>query len=234
MRVIAIESSGRTASLALLDAATETARLVVERQTPADERTAQSLAPTAAAALAEAGWRPRDVELVCVTTGPGSFTGLRIGVVMAKTLAYAVGAHLVGVHTLAALAAAVEAPYRRLWTILDAQRQELFTSSFTAGEPVALPEPPATSIRATSQFIERLQPGDAVAGPPLAALRRQLPAAVAAVDESLWRPRASAVGSLGIALYKLGCAVDPIDLVPRYYRRSAAEEKFERARGETA
>ncbi|MCC6491631.1 MAG: tRNA (adenosine(37)-N6)-threonylcarbamoyltransferase complex dimerization subunit type 1 TsaB [Pirellulales bacterium] len=230
MRVLAIESSGRTGSVALLSGSIAHPQLVVERQASADQRTAQSLVPTIKAALDEAAWRPRDVELVCVASGPGSFTGLRIGVVAAKTFAYAVGAKLVGVHTLSAMAAAVQQPYRRLWTILDAQRQELFAACFSGDQPIASQAVPATEILSASQLAARLQPGDAVAGPPLDKLRRQLPAAATLLDESLWRPQASAVAALGRQLFEAGIETSPIDLVPNYYRKSAAEEKAAKAR----
>ena len=96
------------------------------------ERTAQ----VAAAAhcdncCVDVAWRAGDVELVCVAVGPGSFTGLRIGVVAAKTFAYAIGAEVVGVHTLAAIAESGARQHAApLWTVLDAQRQELFAAQF--------------------------------------------------------------------------------------------------------
>lgn len=232
MRVLAIESSGRTGSIALLDASGATAQLLVEHQTVAEQRTAQSLVPAMKSTLAHAAWRPADVELVCVTTGPGSFTGLRIGVVAAKTFAYAVGAKLVGVHTLSAIAAAVEQPLVRLWTVLDAQRQEFFVASFDGRRSIADQATPATEILNLPQLLQRLQPGDAIAGPPLAKLAAQLPAEVAALAEPYWQPQAAAVGALGIELFQAGAQVNPIDLVPRYFRKSAAEEKAERGQVE--
>jgi tRNA threonylcarbamoyl adenosine modification protein YeaZ len=130
MKILALETSGLLGSVALLETAGDQVSSVVERPTPADQRTARSLLPTAHALLQQAGWTPRDIELVAVTTGPGSFTGLRIGVVAAKTFAYAVGAKLVGVHTLAAMAEPIAKRTSRLWAILDAQRQELFAACF--------------------------------------------------------------------------------------------------------
>jgi tRNA threonylcarbamoyladenosine biosynthesis protein TsaB len=228
LRVLAIESSGRVGSVALLDTAQAKPASVLERTTPEGERTAQSLLPTIEALLRERSWRPADVELVCVTTGPGSFTGLRIGIVTAKTFAYATGAKLVGVHTLAAIAAGIEWPAGRLWTILDAQRQELFASSFVAGHSLPDLPRPATEILGIAQWLNRLEPGDYIAGPPLSKLRIQLPAAVTVIDESLWHPKAAVVGRLGLQLFERGKIKNPLELVPRYYRKSAAEEKAAR------
>ncbi len=177
--------------------------------------------------------------LVATTTGPGSFTGLRIGVVAAKTLAYATGARLVGVHTLAAIAAhqraagfipavRLEVTKARLWTVLDAQRGELFVACFEPGRQLADAPHPATEILSVDQWLARLAPGDFVAGPPLAKLAPRLPAGVRATNEAASPPSAAAVGRLAVELFHRGGAVDPLALVPNYYRKSAAEEKAKR------
>jgi len=227
LRVLAIETSGRVGSIALLESEIDggPVRGLLERQTPADQQTARSLLPSIETALAEQGWRPKELGLICVTTGPGSFTGLRIGLVTAKTLAYATGARLVGVHTLTAIAAGVEdrGP-SNLWTLLDAQRQELFVASFS-GLPLVDQAIPKTEILSLPAWIQRLQPGDVVAGPPLAKCREQLPAGVIVADANFWEPKASAAGALGFELLKRGADVSPLELVPHYYRKSAAEEK---------
>jgi tRNA threonylcarbamoyladenosine biosynthesis protein TsaB len=175
--------------------------------------------------LWEREWRPADIELVCVTTGPGSFTGLRIGVVAAKTLAYAASAQLVGVHTLAAIAAGVEQWPKRLWTVLDAQRQELFVSRFDGDRSIVGQLVPETEILGIQAWLDRLAPGDAVTGPPVGKLRPQIPDGINIVDERLWHPMAAAVGKLGVQLLERGESIDPLKLVPHYYRKSAAEEK---------
>ena len=68
-------------------------------------RSARTLAPGIRHLLADAGWTPRDVALVAVSIGPGSFTGLRLGVMTAKAFAYAVGAPVLGIGTLEVIAA---------------------------------------------------------------------------------------------------------------------------------
>jgi tRNA threonylcarbamoyladenosine biosynthesis protein TsaB len=178
--------------------------------------------PTVAQVLKACHWHPVDIDVVCVTTGPGSFTGLRIGVTAAKTLAFAVNAQLVGVPTLAALAASVPNCPGRLWTIMDAQRQELFTASF---ETIEITNDPVTRILDIDAWLSQLRAGDSVVGPPLAQLASNLPPGVSAVDAKFWQPQAKIVGELGYQLFLQGRTTDPVQLVPNYYRKSAAEEK---------
>ena len=99
-RILAIESSGRHASVATLWGDADGTRLIGQTLLSGDERTAQVLAPAIQQLLAAADWSPKSVELVAVTVGPGSFTGLRIGVTTAKAFAYAIGAEVLGVNTL--------------------------------------------------------------------------------------------------------------------------------------
>ena len=230
VRVLAIETSGRVGSVALLDMSGGDPVALADRRLPVAERTARSLLPCVSDLLREHSWRPSDVELVCATTGPGSFTGLRIGVVAAKTFAYATGARLVGVHTLAAIAEGVGDRDQPLWAVLDAQRQELFAARFGAPSATAEQGEPATAILAIADWFERLAPGDVVAGPPLSKLREALPAGVIVADEAAWSPTAAAVGRLGAQLAIAGRLTNPLELVPHYYRQSAAEEKAAAAR----
>jgi tRNA threonylcarbamoyladenosine biosynthesis protein TsaB len=230
MKILAFETSGLLGSVALLETTDGKLVSTIERQTPPDQRTARSLLPTTHELLKENGWRPADIELVAVTTGPGSFTGLRIGVVAAKTLAFAVGAKLVGVHTLAALAEPIETRAPRLWTILDAQRQELFAATFDPARSVVDQAEPPTDITPIDDWIAQLAAGDQVVGPPLAKLRDAIPAEISIADERLWNPTAAAVGRLGIALFNRGHEISPLEMVPDYFRKSAAEEKAEAAR----
>lgn len=223
--VLALETSGRVGSIALLESAAGAVTVVAERELPVGERTARSLLPNIQRLLADHSRKPTDLELVATTTGPGSFTGLRIGVVAAKTLSYAIGARLVGVHTLAAMAANIELPSQPVWTILDAQREELFAARFEPGVDLASNPSPPTDIVSIDAWLSQLQQGDAVAGPPLAKLNARLPAGVQAIDEVLWHPSAAATGRLATELASRGITTPPLELVPHYYRKSAAEEK---------
>ncbi|MEX2112490.1 MAG: tRNA (adenosine(37)-N6)-threonylcarbamoyltransferase complex dimerization subunit type 1 TsaB [Pirellulales bacterium] len=222
MRILAIETIGLRGSVAAL----ARDRLLAERQLDPEQRSAQSLAPGIAALLHEVGWQPRDIQLVAVATGPGSFTGLRIGVTTAKSFAYAVGCQLIGVHTLAAIAA--RAGVDRVWTVLDAERGELFAAEFSRDEDAELIEVTPTHVVAKEAWLAALSPGSVVSGPGLERLLERLPAGVTAVALEQWAPTAATVGSLGWKLHESGQRSDVFGLTPQYFRRTAAEEKRDR------
>lgn len=231
MRILALETSGRGGSVALLHTeatgAVADAIVLQERLLDAAERPAKTLHPCVKSLLDEQLWRPRDVELICVAVGPGSFTGLRIGVVAAKTLAYATGAKLAAIPTLAAIAEGVGpiAAGERLWTVLDAQRQELFVASFGEDDDLADGSTAGVQIMPASEWLAKLSRGDVVAGPPIEKLLARLSPSVVLASPGAWNPAAASVGRLGYRMAQRGRLADPLALLPFYCRQSAAEEK---------
>ena len=116
-------------------------------------------------------------------------------------------------------------PRRPVWTILDAQREELFAARFELGVDLADDRASATEILGIAAWLARLQPGDAVAGPPLAKLRERLPAGIDVVDDVQWQPSAAATGRLAIELARRGVTTPPLELVPHYYRKSVQKRR---------
>jgi tRNA threonylcarbamoyladenosine biosynthesis protein TsaB len=98
---------------------------------------ATRLLPLASELLQNAGLTFPDVDLIAAGTGPGTFTGLRIGVATARALAQATGARLAGVSSLRALAEPVEAA--AVLAVLDARRGEAFAAGFQRGTEVLAP-----------------------------------------------------------------------------------------------
>lgn len=98
-KILALETTDVTGSVAL----SENGELVAVRFLPSEQRSARSLAPAIRDILREFSWEPSDIDVVAVTTGPGSFTGLRVGVATAKMFAWSVGAKIVGVDSLDAI-----------------------------------------------------------------------------------------------------------------------------------
>ncbi len=94
-------------------------------------RHAQMLVADVRAALDELHWSPSQIDVVAVSAGPGSFTGLRVGIVFAKTFAWANQTKLVAVDTLQAIAQQAPASIPEVTVISDAQRGELFTNTYS-------------------------------------------------------------------------------------------------------
>ncbi|HUY36962.1 MAG TPA: tRNA (adenosine(37)-N6)-threonylcarbamoyltransferase complex dimerization subunit type 1 TsaB [Pirellulales bacterium] len=222
-RILALETSGMSGSVAALagDA------LLSELPLHPDQRSARSLAPGIRDLLLQVGWRASDVELLAVTVGPGSFTGLRVGVTTAKTFAYAVGAKVIGLNTLEVIAAQVpgDLPGETLAVALDAQRGEVFAAMFRRGARDTMEWLIEAAIVNRGDWLASLPVGCLVSGPVLSQLAGDVPAGRVCVTRELWHPTAAAVGRLAAARFAAGQLDDPWRLVPLYMRRSAAEEK---------
>ena len=124
--LLAIDTATRIASLALHDGA----QVRYEATWEAGRRHTVQLAPRLLAALADLGAGPEDLTGVAVTTGPGSFTGLRVGMALAKGLAMARGLPLVGVPTLDVVAAAQGRDRRPLVAVLQAGRGRICVATY--------------------------------------------------------------------------------------------------------
>ncbi len=224
MRILAIETTDLRGSVALLD----DQRVLAERRLDERGRSAQLLAPAIDAILRDAGWQPRDVELVAVASGPGSFTGLRIGVTTAKAFAYAVGCPVIGVNSLEAIAE--QAGQEQLWAVMNAERGELFAAEFARGPLGSLVEATPTFVVSADAWLASLVPGTVASGPGLARLLDRLPPGVTVVDRERWSPTAATIGLLGGRRQASGESSDVFSLAPWYYRRTAAEEKADEKR----
>jgi tRNA threonylcarbamoyladenosine biosynthesis protein TsaB len=209
-------------------------KLVADLVLDSRQRSAQSLAPGIRSLLDSVGWRAQEVELIALTIGPGSFTGLRVGVVTAKTLAYAIGARCIGLGTLEVIAAQSPVKWPRLSVAMNAGRSELFharfTSSLESGSSararwVAGHDP---SILDTEQWVKSLDRHTATTGPALVEALGLVPQGVPIVDQAQWTPRAATVAALAWRRHLAGQYDDALKLAPLYLRKSAAEEKLEK------
>jgi tRNA threonylcarbamoyladenosine biosynthesis protein TsaB len=99
----------------------------------------ERLAPMAAEVMAQAGVRFDEIDLIAVTVGPGSFTGLRVGLAFAEGLQLATGAPLAGIGTLEALAASAGDEGLRAG-VIDARRGQVYWQGFDSERPIAAPD----------------------------------------------------------------------------------------------
>jgi tRNA threonylcarbamoyladenosine biosynthesis protein TsaB len=232
MLVLAFDTSGFSGSLALLDGP----RMLGSAMLDADRRSAQTLAPAIVQLLADCGRKPDDVKLVATTIGPGSFTGLRVGVTTAKTFAYAVGAEVIGVSTLEAMAHGTTGDWLKdtseVQAVIDALRRELFLGRFRSEPGGNVPDglPRLTRIEAdrivtADEWLSGLAAGTIVTGTGLAKLAERLPAGVLVVPTKLREAQATVVGRLAWRDHQAGRRDDLWKLAPVYLRPSYAEEK---------
>ncbi len=225
-------------SIALL----ENAEIVAQLDLANGIRTTCSLIPGIQDQLAKLGWQPTDLDLVAVSHGPGSFTGLRVGITVAKALAYALGAEVMGISTLDVIArqAEVSSPdlatrtseidtsevgVQSLWSLIDAQRQQVFVARY---EPVASApwrRAESTCVLGVDTWLAKIAPGDVISGPPVEKLRSRVRPDVAIIAAVNGVPRAATVGRLAAEAFHRGERGDLWALVPQYHRLSAAEEK---------
>lgn len=126
MRALGIDTATATASVGLATATT----VIAERRRPMAADHARSVLSLVDEALAAADLRLADLDLLAVSIGPGSFTGLRIGVATIKGLALATGLPVVEVPTLEAYATALGRRAGTIWTLLDARKGEVYAAAY--------------------------------------------------------------------------------------------------------
>jgi tRNA threonylcarbamoyladenosine biosynthesis protein TsaB len=220
-RLLILETSGRRGQVALAEGAT----LLAVRWLEEARRHARDLAPAVAELLAEQQWKPRDVSAVLVSLGPGSYTGLRVGVMSAKTFAYATGCAVAGVETFAAIAQQAPTEVQNIDILADAQKKNVYVQSFIRAADRWQPAS-ALTIRPFTDWLARRGADAWVSGPGLLKWHTQLPAEVHVVDEALWEPRANSLLRLGLARLAAGSSDNALSLEPLYLRPSSAEEQW--------
>lgn len=132
MRILAIDTACNLARVALTEDG------VLQKEITVDDKRKHSvkLLPAIETLLAECGVTPQNLDLIAVTKGPGSFTGLRIGVVTAKTMAYALHVPLVGVNTLDAIAASFADTDGIVCPLIDARNIRAYGGFYRKGERI--------------------------------------------------------------------------------------------------
>ena len=249
MRLLAVETSGTHGGIALM----EDQRVLDEVCLAEGLRHARDLVAAIRDACNRAAWDRRRIDVVAVSIGPGSFTGIRIAVTFAKFVAWDTGAKVVVVPTLRALAENAPGACGRIVPILDAKRGGLFASIFerrsgpppsgSAGIMSDLDETFGPALIEPEDLARRLESQCAPAGlappcgRPVYILGPGIPkgrAALAAFElapEPMWNVRPAVVAHLGWQLHEEGRYADPLRLEPVYIRPPEAQEIWERKHG---
>jgi tRNA threonylcarbamoyladenosine biosynthesis protein TsaB len=220
-RLLILETSQRRGFVAVAQGT----RLLGERPLDEARRHARDLAPACGDLLKGQGWRPADLHGVIVSRGPGSYTGLRVGVMSAKTLAYATGCALLGVETFAALAVQAPDEARTLDVIADAQQDKVYVQRFDRAGDGWQPRT-SLAIVPVAEWLKTLTPDVWISGPGLEQHRAILPPSALLVAEEQRYPRPERLLRLGLVRHAASERDDPFTLEPLYLRPSSAEEKW--------
>src|SRR3954447_18414114 len=217
-RALAIETSGRLGSLALV----EDGRVVAEDEFPHGLQHAAEIVVRIDRLCRDRGWGPGDLHELYVSAGPGSFTGLRIGITLAQTFAFAAGAKLVAVPTVRVLAANAPPDATNVIIVLDAKRDQIFTARFeregdqAGGEWV---EREAAHLDDLASMLARSPRPVHLLGEGIPRHQKFMPAddpSVIVAPPELWRARAAAVADEGVRMARAGQYTDPDHLLPVY------------------
>lgn len=173
--------------------------------------------------LGDAGLAIGDVDALAVSIGPGSFTGLRVGLALAKGIAFAGGLPIAAIPTLEALAwVADAAPGDAVCAALDARKQEVYAALFTMTPDGPRRETPDEAL-APAALAERLRPGSILVGDAGDVYGAVLGARAVLRPFTTHHPRGSVVARLGWQRLRAGAAEPIGPLEPVYVRPPDAE-----------
>jgi tRNA threonylcarbamoyladenosine biosynthesis protein TsaB len=229
-RIVAIETTARRGGVAL-GCGDEVLRI---KEFSANLRHAAELLVSLKDLCEQAGWRPVEVDEIYVSAGPGSFTGSRIGVTVARTLAQAVGSRIVPVPTMDVLAcnALRQDPRpQHLAVLLDAQRRQSYVALFSYRDDRYVGTSEVKVGKPAELLTDRPVPCAAM-GEGIAYHRQAVESlGLQILPEDLWQPRAENVFRVGRTLAKKGRYVELDQLIPIYVRLPEAEEKWREHHG---
>ena len=230
MIVLAMESSAITASVAVCNE-----EQVLGEYTLCNGNThSETLLPMAESLLNFLGLTVNDVDLFAVSAGPGSFTGVRIGVATVKGLAFGSGKPCIGVSTLEALARRYQIPDGLICPVMNARRKQVYTALFRAekGQLTRLMEDSAISVEELDERLNTYQEPVVFVGDGYDLVKKHLQHFNVETPANLKDQSASAVAFAALQAYHQGIRTTDSELAPTYLRPCQAER--ERAEREAA
>lgn len=224
MLILAVDTTTNHGSVALL----KNTNLLAEVNCSSSLTHSERLLPAVDLILSQSGLTIKDVEAFAVATGPGSFTGIRIGLSTVKSFALATGNSIAPVSTLKALALKLKHPHNRLLCpLLDARKGEVYAALFELKRGY-LSEAVPQGAYSPDRFFSRLPSHRILSfiGDGVDVWKDKILEYFK--DKARFSPRslfiAYEVGLLGFELLKKGRGSDPREVEPQYFRRSQAEE----------
>ncbi len=231
--ILAIETATGCGSVSLTRGGVEDGRLLAEATVQPEVTHSRRLLGSVDWIMKGAGVEWPDVDGVAVSLGPGSFTGLRIGMAAAKGIVFTTKVPFLGVQTLDAISLSCPVIDRPLWCLLDARKQEVYAACYQPdnnGRPECIT--PAEVIR-PAILADRIREPVMLAGPGVDEYYDLFSSieSVQLIPAALSSPRAARVGFLAAEQMAAGESMDPATAAPLYVRASEAEINLKKAEG---
>jgi len=227
VRVLGIDTATRRASVGVL----LNGEIVAEQSQTASGSHAITVLPLIADTLQRAGCTVRDLDAIAVSCGPGTFTGLRVGLSVAKGFACATGVPVVGVPTLEALARTVSPHHGTICTVLDARKGELYAACF-ASESGGVRRLTPDAVVTPEALVARIVLPCVILGDALpryeAFLREHLGSQATILPYDTHGPRGGIVATIGWERLQAGATDMAASLEPTYVRPPDAERNARR------
>jgi len=228
MKVVGIETSGLIGNIAVCDGSTVVGKKTYGKNFSHGKEIVSSLKSI----FNEIKWEPNDIDLIAVSIGPGSYTGLRIGVTCAKTLAYGLGKPVIDVPTLDVLVENVrDNNAKTICPVIDAKRKSVYACIYDRNnnENRKITD---FLIISPDGLIDMLPESTLIFGDGIAPYKDIFSQKDLTIveDEKLGIADAANVAGLGMERYEQGIRCEINALAPLYLRKSEAEERLKESR----
>lgn len=217
--ILALNTSTRQCSMALLG---KDCTVIAEQLMFEGKGHFSGLMPAVDMLLTGAEFDPKDIRCVAVATGPGTFSGLRVGLSLAKGFCQALHVPIIGISSLKALAFQLPFTANPIAPILSSRKGEVFTALFQWDPENGLQRKGKDNCFRISEFPSLFKEATVFVGNdyfnqgPL--LQELLGAHARIAPPHCWQLKASSVGALAFARFDTGDIDDPGNLIPRYFR----------------
>ena len=236
MKILGIETATNVCSVCIL----ENSQLIAEYTTNISKTHSQRLMPMIKHVLANVELIPGDIEAIAVSIGPGSFTGARIGISVAKGMAMALDIQIVGVSTLDGIAYNLMNSYTdQVCVITDARRKQVYTATYESAKRKAqrtdMKKLTGDIVITIEELIKKTKKKTIFIGNATTlyyeTLKKELGDLAVVCPSHLGIPRASSIALLGENMFKKGKGASHFDLKPNYVRLSDAQIKWKEKHG---
>jgi tRNA threonylcarbamoyladenosine biosynthesis protein TsaB len=233
VKVLAVDTSAEVAAVAVM----EESRLLGEYIINQKKTHSQKLMPMIKEVLDSLELKPGDIDLYAASSGPGSFTGLRIGVTTIKAMAYAANKPVVSVPTLDALAYNIPVPEVLICPVMDARNRQVYTAlySWEKGRLERLTEYMGIPVEELVGIIKQKNRKVMFNGDAVLLYRdffsSELNGNCEVAPVGMLLQKASSVAQAALIKASEGLTENCFDMVPFYLRKSQAEREYEKRTG---